>query len=388
MQFAVSGYTLTGGPITLVETAAGSGATVVRVGDGTAAGTGMTAIIASVLQGSTQLVKDDLGTLVLSGANTYTGGTAINGGAVQVAADNNLGAATGPLSFNGGTLATTASFTSGRATTINSGGGTFDVAPSTALTMSGAIGGTGALSKSNAGTLVLAADNSYTDGTTIAAGTLQLGTGGTSGSILGNVADNGVLAFNRSDTVTFPGVISGSGGLAQIGPGTTTLTGANSYSGATNVNAGSLRAGALNTFSPNSAVTVAGGGTLDLNGFNQTVSSVTNAGLVNLGTGTAPGTVLAATSYTGAGGTIALNTFLGGDGSPSDKLVVNGGSATGNSLLRITNAGGPGAETVANGIAVVQAINGGTTAPGAFALVGEARGGAFDYDLFRGGLSG
>ena len=86
---------------------------------------------------------------------------------MQVAADNNLGAATGPLSFNGGTLATTASFTSGRATTINSGGGTFDVAPSTTLTMSGAIGGAGALSKSNAGTLVLAADNTYAGGTTI-----------------------------------------------------------------------------------------------------------------------------------------------------------------------------------------------------------------------------
>ena len=129
-----------------------------------------------------------------------------------------------------------------------------------------------------------------------------------------------------------------------------------------------MRAGAPNTFSPNSAVTVASGGTLDLNGFSQTILSLTNAGLVNMGTGTAPGTVLTMTSYTGTGGTIAMNTFLGGDGSPSDKLVINGGSATGNSLLRITNAGGPGAETVANGIAVVQAIDGGTTAPGAFAL--------------------
>ena len=94
------------------------------------------------------------------------------------------------------------------------------------------------------------------------------------------------------------------------------------------------------------------------------------------------------TSYTGTGGTIALNTFLGADGSPSDKLVINGGSATGNSFLRITNAGGPGAQTVANGIPVVQAINGGTTAPGAFTLAGEVRGGAFDYFLFRGGLGG
>ena len=83
-----------------------------------------------------------------------------------------------------------------------------------------------------------------------------------------------------------------------------------------------------------------------------------------------------------------MNTFLGADGSPSDKLIINGGSATGNSFLRITNAGGPGAQTVANGIPVVQAINGGTTAPGAFTLAGEVRGGAFDYFLFRGGLGG
>ena len=87
-------------------------------------------------------------------------------------------------------------------------------------------------------------------------------------------------------------------------------------------------------------------------------------------------------------GTLGLNTFLGADGSPSDRLIVNGGTATGNSLLKITNTTGPGAQTVANGIPVVQAINGGTTASGAFALAGEVRGGAFDYFLFRGGLGG
>jgi autotransporter-associated beta strand protein len=185
----------------------------------------------------------------------------------------------------------------------------------------------------------------------------------------------------------FAPALSGNGTVNALA-GTTIFTGANTYSGATNVNAGTLRAGALNTFSSSSAVTVASGGTLDLNGFSQTASSLTNAGLVNMGTGTAPGTVLTTTSYIGTGGTIAMNTFLGGDGSPSDKLIVNGGSATGNSFLRITNVGGPGAGTVANGIAVVQAINGGTTLPGAFALAGELRAGAFDYDLFRGGLGG
>ena len=153
-------------------------------------------------------------------------------------------------------------------------------------------------------------------------------------------------------------------------------------------NAGTLRAGALNTFSPNSAVTVASGGTLDLNGFNQTVPSVTNAGLVNMGTGTAPGTVLTTTSYTGTGGTMAINTVLGGDGSPSDRLVISGGTATGNTTVHVTNVGGPGAETTGNGIQVVSAIDGATTAPGAFALpAGELRAGAFDYDLFRGGVS-
>ena len=97
---------------------------------------------------------------------------------------------------------------------------------------------------------------------------------------------------------------------------------------------------------------------------------------------------LTATNYVGAGGTMTINTFLGGDGSPSDRLVINGGSASGNTLVRITNTGGSGAETTGNGILVVNAAGGATTAPGSFALEGEARAGAFDYDLFRGGVSG
>ena len=94
-------------------------------------------------------------------------------------------------------------------------------------------------------------------------------------------------------------------------------------------------------------------------------------------------------NYTGAGGTMAINTVLGGDGSPSDRLVISGGTATGNTIVHVTNVGGVGAETTGNGIQVVSAISGATTAPGAFALpAGELRAGAFDYDLFRGGVSG
>ena len=96
------------------------------------------------------------------------------------------------------------------------------------------------LTKSDAGTLILSGDNTYTGSTIISDGTLQLGNGGTTGSILGDVTDDGTLAFNRSNTVIFPGMISGSGGVTQIGPGTVILTANNSYSGGTNLNGGIL----------------------------------------------------------------------------------------------------------------------------------------------------
>jgi outer membrane autotransporter protein len=256
---------------------------------------------------------------------------------------------------------------------------------------------------SGTGTLTIANGGIVTGPIFIAAnagaiGTLTIGAGpGASAAAPGTLdapvvafgAGTGTINFNHtSGDYVFAPAISGDG-TVNVLAGVTTFTGANTYSGATNVNAGTLQAGALNTFSPNSAVTVASGGTLDLHGFNQTALSVTNAGLVNMGTGTAPGTILTTTSYTGAGGALALNTFLGADGSPSDKLVINGGTATGSTSVRVTNAGGPGpgAETQANGIQVVQAINSGTTAPGAFTLTaGEVRAGFFDYRLFRGGL--
>jgi outer membrane autotransporter protein len=97
---------------------------------------------------------------------------------------------------------------------------------------------------------------------------------------------------------------------------------------------------------------------------------------------------LTTNNYTGTGGNIVLNTYLGADGSPSDKLVVNGGTATGSTSLTIHNTTGPGDQTTANGILVVDAINGATTAAGAFSLAGEARGGAYDYRLFQGGING
>ena len=75
---------------------------------------------------------------------------------------------------------------------------------------------------------------------------------------------------------------------------------------------------------------------------------------------------LTTVNYVGVGGTLGLHTFLGTDGSPSDKLAIKGGAATGFTSILITNAGGPGSQTFGNGILVVDAQS--TTAPGAFAL--------------------
>lgn len=181
----------------------------------------MTATIVSKLIGGTQLVKTDAGTL-------------------SIASDANLGNAAGAVTINTGTIETTADLATNRAITLD-GTGTLLTGAGTGFTVNGVIDGAGSLTKDGAGTLLLTGANSYAGGTTIAAGTLQLGNGGTSGSIVGNVANSGVLAFNRADNLVFGGVISGSGNIVQNGAGTTELTGISTYTGNTTASAGELR---------------------------------------------------------------------------------------------------------------------------------------------------
>ena len=180
---------------------------------------GVTATIEAPITGAGGLVKTDTGTLVLSGDNTYAGGTRIDRGTLQVASDANLGDAGGDLAFDGGTLRSSAAFDSARGVTLLSGGGSFETGAD--LTLSGDITGDGALSKSGEGTLTLSGSNSYAGGTTVLAGTLV----GDVDAIRGNLANDGLVVFDQATDASFDGDIAGSGSLAKRGAGVLTLSG-------------------------------------------------------------------------------------------------------------------------------------------------------------------
>ena len=347
-QFASSGYTIAGQPLTTT-----TADTVIRVGDGTAAGATMTATIGAVIQGSGGLEKTDFGTLVLAGANTYTGGTVVSGGVLQVSSDSNLGAPGGAISFSGDPdIANAASLRFA---------GAFDLSPTRPITIdanslavidtngfntriSQEISGSGGLVKTGAGTLTLTGNNTYTglgliEITRILGGTLQIGNGGTTGAITGRVLNNAALVFNRSDDIEFPFLIGGTGTVTQAGAGTLTLSNSNTYSGATLLNAGTIQLDADNGLGvPTGAVTFnsgtlrlraafdlastrpitlqAGGGTIDTQEFDTLLAqAISGSGaFTKAGSGTL--TLAGANTYTGittvAGGTLLVNGSVGG----------------------------------------------------------------------------
>jgi autotransporter-associated beta strand protein len=194
-------------------------ATLTAGGDGTS-----TLYSGSMVDGTSTLglIKAGPGTLILSGLNTYSGGTVITAGVLQIGNGGITGSITGDVTDDA-TLA-------------------FD--RSDALTFGGVVSGPGGLSQLGAGTLILTGNNLYTGVTTIGAGILQVGNGGTSGALSGgSIINNAILDFDRSDSITYGGVISGSGVTIKDGSGTLILTGANTYSGGTAINSGTLQLG-------------------------------------------------------------------------------------------------------------------------------------------------
>jgi autotransporter-associated beta strand protein len=243
--------------------------------------------IENTISGTGSLSKTGDDFLELTGTNSYGGGTDIVGGKLRASNNNALGTAAitvesgatlllnqvslandltvggaGAAGTNGAVDVESSTSTLGGSVTF-SGATAIGAGPDGLLILSnsvdnnghdltvqgagdtmilGEISDTGGLTKNGAGTLVLQAGNSYTGATTITSGTLQVGNGGTVGTLgSGAVADNASLVINRSDSLTVENAISGTGMLTQAGSGALTLNGTNSYSGGTEINDGSIR---------------------------------------------------------------------------------------------------------------------------------------------------
>ncbi|UXN60043.1 autotransporter outer membrane beta-barrel domain-containing protein [Phyllobacterium zundukense] len=238
--------------------------------------------------------------------------------------------------------------------------------------------------KTGTSTWALTGTGTATTNWNIQDGTLQLGNGGTSGSVIGDIttASAGTLAFNRSNTFTFDNLVLGTGTISQIGTGTTIMTADNSaFAGSTTIEAGTLSVNGI----LGGTVNVQTGGRLQGTG---DVGTTTSDGTI--APGNSIGTLTVNGNYTGNGGTLVIETELGDDASPTDRLVVTGDTA-GTTNVRVTNVGGTGAETV-EGIKVVDV---GGASNGAFSLLGDyviagqqaVVAGAYGYTLNKNGVS-
>ncbi len=251
--------------------------------------------------GAKSLTHNGTGTTLLSGANTYSGGLTINSGTVRFG--NDAAPGTGTLTINGGAIEA-----SGGARVLNEAvlvGGNFSVVGSQALTLSA---------------------------------TMNLG------------ASQRTVTTSNSALTTF-GTVSGSGGLTKAGAGVLTLGPGSSYTGATIVNAGTLRAGGNGTsFGNNSAVTLANvaGATLDLAGFSTTIGSLagggTTGGNVSLGAGQlTTGGDNTSTSYGGIiSGTGGLTKVGSGTQTLSGANTYGGVTTASAGVLDVRNSSGLG----------------------------------------------
>ncbi|AVJ28540.1 hypothetical protein CLM73_16270 [Achromobacter spanius] len=372
--------------------------------------------------------KTSAGTWTLTGApaQALTPWT-LSGGWLAISDDASLGDADVTLTFNGGGLQLDAGITSQREMLLGEDGA-IRSADGTESVLQGSISGPGTLTKTGAGTLILAADNAYFGATIIDDGVLQVGAGQNVGTLgAGAIENHAVLAIDRADPITMSNAISGTGELWQVGSGTTSLTGPLSYTGITRVELGALvidgtslgqaeHALARVVGADDAHLVLANGATLDgwIAGPNVAVDAssrwnvatdATNPALANnfstvnalhlagsvafaspdVWENDAVGRTFTANHLMGAGGEVQLHA-IATTGGLSDYVTLHNG-ATGLTNLSINAPGGYGDPLSGNGLLVVEA---GASTDGAFQLTGgkQLRGGAFRYYLAHGARNG
>ncbi len=359
------------------------------------------------------------GTTVLTGANIYKGGTTISGGTLQLGNGSQAGSIVGNV-YNDSAFV------------INNPAET---------TLKGDISGTGTLTQQGAGTTALGGNNTYTGKTTVNAGTLRTDVvdsiassgelninggvfdlngnaqrvnrlNGTGGEVHLNGAKLTVNNATATDNTLFAGdILDGSSkeGVTKTGDGSLTLSGKTGWTGDTHIDGGELVLDGSNggaqlisniIAKDNTALSLRNGATLtgwidptDVNidtasRWNMTADSLVDdvnlAGTINfVAPSTLPmsaGHTLTANNWNGQGGTVVINTVLGDDTSVTDKILVNG-NTSGNTFVKVNNAGGGGAYTV-QGIRVVE-VKG--QSDGTFTKSGRIVAGAYDYSLEKKG---
>ena len=363
------------------------------------------------------ITKEGLGTLALSGANTYIGTTTINAGTLALnggSALSDIGAVV-IANVSGATLSLASSETIGSLSGGGAGGGnvslsgfTLTTGDASNATFAGSLSGTGGLTKEGAGTLTLSRANTYTGPTTINAGTLlvggsgalpstsavNVGSGGALdlnasggfGSNIGSLAGSGLvllgnaplqMGFDNTST-TFSGVIRRNGSLAKYGSGVFTLSGTLQDIGQFNIEGGTLQLGASERIADGRYVSVGIGSTLDLNGFNETVGGMDGSPgtRITLGTGTLTeggldlsdnffGEISGSGGLTKTGtGTLTLSaasTYSGPTNVNAGTLLVNGSTAASSAVL-VASAATLGGTGLVGGTITVSSL--GSVSPG------------------------
>ncbi|RLU10930.1 hypothetical protein CS076_11185 [Pseudomonas prosekii] len=376
MQFASNGYRLlngTAGELTLVDGSLGN--STFRVDPNA------TATVDVAINGAGTLGKYDAGTLVLNGANGYTGGTALNGGTLVVG--NNAALGSGALTAaDGTTLDSNTAVSLANAVVLNGG---LNVGGSNALTLDGVVSGSGRLSKNGLARLTLNGSNTYAGGTQLNAGTLVLGNNSAIGTgaldvtgtaqldstaalqLANDINLNGQLSLAGTQDTALSGDIAGTGSLVKNGSGALLLSGSNTYSGGTTLNGGSTSG---TTASLQGAIVNNAALTFEQTSDGTYTGNLTGAGTLNK-TGTGELLLTGNNSFTGDTNVQAGSLMVDGTLNSANVTVASGATLGGSGQLG-------GAVQLASDATLV---GGGNVAPLSFGTLALASGSVLDFTL-------